>query len=56
MIRSKNGSPRRPGAIEDAGLIRLLRETKASDRGEAGIPFAEVKRQLASARRRNSKR
>jgi hypothetical protein len=38
--------------IEDAGLSRILREAKAADTGEPGIPFTEVKRQLALRRRK----
>jgi hypothetical protein len=41
--------------IEDAGLLRIFREAKAADTGEPGIPFAEVKAQLAAMRRRKSK-
>jgi hypothetical protein len=41
--------------IEDAGLLRIFRESKAADTGEPGIPFAEVKAQLAAMRRRKSK-
>jgi hypothetical protein len=40
---------------EDAGLARILRKAKANDSAEAGIPFAEVKRQLAARARRKSK-
>ena len=38
--------------IEDAGLSRILKDAKAADRGEPGISFKEVKRQLASSRHR----
>jgi hypothetical protein len=37
--------------IEDAGLSRILKEAERTDTSEAGIPFAEVKRQLAAHRR-----
>ena len=37
--------------VEDRGLSRLLREARASDTNEPSIPFAEVKRQLATRRR-----
>lgn len=37
--------------IEDRGLSRILREAIASDTDEPSIPFAEVKRQLATRRR-----
>lgn len=41
--------------IEDAGLSRIFRQAKASDRGEPGIPYAQVKQQLAGDRRRRSR-
>jgi hypothetical protein len=37
---------------EDAGLSRILKEAKEKDTNEAGIPFSEVKRQLAARRSR----
>lgn len=37
--------------LEDRGLSRILREAKQTDTGKPGIPFAEVKRQLAARRR-----
>jgi hypothetical protein len=42
--------------LEDAGLSRILREAKKADTREPGIPFAEVKRQLAAQRRGKSQR
>lgn len=42
--------------VEDKGLSRLLREAKVADTGKAGIPFSEVKRQLAADRRRAEKK
>jgi ribosomal protein S12 methylthiotransferase accessory factor YcaO len=41
--------------IEDAGLSRIFRRAKATDRGEPGIPYSQVKRQLASHRRRTAR-
>ena len=41
--------------IEDAGLSRILREAKTTDRGEPGISYADVKRQMASRHRRASR-
>lgn len=40
--------------LEDRGLSRILREAKRTDTDKAGIPFAEVKRQLAARRRNKS--
>ncbi|HWB53193.1 MAG TPA: hypothetical protein VG722_03340 [Tepidisphaeraceae bacterium] len=40
--------------VEDRGLSRILREAIASDTDEPSIPFAEVKRQLTSRRRRTT--
>lgn len=37
--------------LEDRGLSRILREAKRNDTGTPGIPFAELKRQLAAQRR-----
>ena len=37
--------------IEDRGLSRILREAIASDTNEPSIPFEQVKRELAAARR-----
>ncbi len=37
--------------VEDRGSSRILREARASDTNEPSIPFAEVKRQLATRRR-----
>ena len=37
--------------LEDRGLSRILKEAKRADTGKPGIPFAEVKRQLAAQRR-----
>ena len=37
--------------LEDRGLSRILREAKRADTGKPGIPFAQVKRQLAAQRR-----
>ncbi len=37
--------------VEDRGLSRILREAIRSDTDEPSIPFAEVKRQLATRRR-----
>jgi hypothetical protein len=37
--------------LEDRGLSRILREARRADSGKPGIPFAEVKRQLAARRR-----
>ena len=40
--------------LEDRGLSRILKEAKRADPGGPGIPFAEVKRQLAAQRRGHS--
>jgi PHD/YefM family antitoxin component YafN of YafNO toxin-antitoxin module len=40
--------------LEDRGLSRILKQAKRADAGKAAIPFAEVKRQLAARRRRQS--
>ncbi len=37
--------------LEDRGLSRILKEAKRTDTGNPGVPFAEVKRQLAAQRR-----
>jgi hypothetical protein len=37
--------------LEDRGLSRILKEAKRTDTKKPSIPFAEVKRQLAAARR-----
>lgn len=42
--------------IEDAQLSRIFREAKAADRGEPGIPYDEVKRQMKSHRRRPARK
>ncbi len=41
--------------LEDRGLSRILKEAKRTDTKKSGIPFAEVKRQLAAARRAGAK-
>ena len=40
--------------LEDRGLSRILQQAKKSDTDKPGIPFAEVKRQLAAQRRSRS--
>jgi hypothetical protein len=40
--------------LEDRGLSRILQEAKRTDTGKPGIPFADVKRQLAARRRNKS--
>jgi hypothetical protein len=40
--------------LEDRGLSRILKEAKGADTGKPGIPFAEVKKQLAAQRRGKS--
>ena len=42
--------------VEDRGLSRILREAIESDTDEPSIPFAQVKRQLATRRRAANKR
>lgn len=40
--------------LEDCGLSRILEKAERTDTGKPGIPFAEVKRQLAAQRRSRS--
>ena len=42
--------------VEDRGLSRILREAIRTDTDAPSIPFSEVKRQLASQRRKTNKR
>lgn len=46
------GKPRIPHSqiLEEFGLAHLMRKAKKADAGGAGIPFKEVKRQLAESR------
>jgi hypothetical protein len=37
--------------LEDRELSRILKDAKRTDSNKPGIPFAEVKRQLAASRR-----
>ena len=41
---------------EDRGLSRILRKAMRTDTDAPSIPFSEVKRQLASQRRKTNKR
>ena len=42
--------------IEDRGLSRIFRQAIESDTDAPSIPFSEVKRQLATQRRKTNKR